>query len=301
MNKILTFAINTCNNLNYLKLCVQSIQKNAYHRNCDILIVADGCTDGTNEWLLELSKTEKRLKYWIHKEKNWHPLYFGIGGSLNNLAEKCETEYFLPLHSDMYVGYHFDKELLRLCKENPKSVISSHRIEPDVFKNIKNNESKFKTIRPGTIVCNLDSFGYVYKDFNFNLFTEYSRQFILLNNKEVRKAEGAGGFIIRKEDWIDNDFLFAPASFEDFDLFIRMQLKNYQFILTSKSLIWHFSSRFGHFPTDDFSKTSDIQIQCEKENTKKWLTKWNKYPINDSNQFVSSVGMFIIDEKSEYR
>ena len=289
---MITFAINTKNNLNYVKWCVKSIQKNAYYQDFQLLILADECTDGTNEWLKGLSLNESRLKYWIHEESNRDLKYFGIGGTLNFLAEKCETEFFLPLHSDMYVGHHFDYELVKLCKENPKSVISSHRLEPDVFKNIKGTESFFK-LRPGTIVCNIDLFGHLHNNFKEELFNAYAKQFIVLNDNEYRKAEGAGGFIIRKADWIDNDPLFAPIWMEDMDLWIRMQLKGYKFILTSKSLIWHFAARSSHFPTDDFTKTSDKQIKSEQVNQQKWLTKWNKLPSNDNMEFVSSKGMYI--------
>ena len=48
-----------------------------------------------------------------------------------------------------------------------------------------------------------------------------------INNEPVRKGGGAG-FFCRVEDykWIGgNDDLFRPASWEDKDLFIRMQLE----------------------------------------------------------------------------
>jgi len=298
--KIVTFTINTQNNLNYLKWCVKSLQKNAYYQDFQLLILADECTDGTNEWLKELSLSESRLKYWIHKESKRKLKYYGIGGTLNFLAEKCDTEFFLPLHSDMYVGYHFDKELVKLCKENPKSVISAYRIEPDVFKNIIDG-ARSKVLRVGTTVYDTDIFGYLHSNFNTSKFTEYSKQFQLLNDGEYRKAEGAGGFIIRKSDWIDNDPLFAPIWMEDMDLWIRMQLKDYKFILTSKSLIWHFAARSSHFPTDDFENKNQGRIAIEQQNSKNWLTKWNKMPENDNMDFVSSKGMKIIDDTNEYR
>lgn len=297
--KILTYGIPTHNNLNYLKLCIKSILENSFHKNQPIIIYAEGCTDGTNEWLEKDFLNHSQVTYHI-KEERWNDTYWGIGGGLNFIASLVKTEYFLPLHSDMYVGYHFDKELVSLCQANEKLVISSYRIEPNVFKSKKSNTAQFEVVRPGTSVCDIDTFGHRYDNFNHTLFTTYSKQFQLLNTKEYRKGEGAGGFIIRKSDWIDNDPLFAPASYEDKDLFIRMQLKGYKFILTSKSLIWHFGSRSGHFPDDDFSKTSERQIKREKENERKWITKWNKYPVDDENGFISPVGMKIIDLNTNY-
>ena len=38
---------------------------------------------------------------------------------------------------------------------------------------------------------------------------------------------------------------------EDKDLFMRMQMEGYKFIMTSKSLIWHFTSRTSRFPNGE--------------------------------------------------
>jgi len=295
-----TIGISTHNNLNYLKLCIDSVLKNSFYKDQPILIYAEGCTDGTDEWLESSEVVDNKQIAIIIKPERWNDKYWGIGGGLNLMAENCKTEYFLPLHSDMYVGYHFDKELLKLCIENPKSIISSYRAEPDVFKNITDG-SRTKVLRVGTTAYAIDVFGHLYSNFNNSKFTEYSKQFQLLNDNEYRKGEGAGGFMIRTEDWIVNDPLFAPASMDDMDMFIRSQMKDYKFILTSKSLIWHFGARSSHFPTDDFTKTSEKQQQREQSNAKKWLTKWNKMPENDNMDFVSSKGMKIIDDTNEYR
>ena len=116
-----------------------------------------------------------------------------------------------------------------------------------------------------------------------------------LNNFEIRKGEGVS-WLIRKVDWDKvggNDPLFAPASWDDMDLFIRMQLEGIKIVLTSRSLVYHFGARGSHFSDDNFDSRSERQIKAERDNQKKWLTKWNKYPEFDEVEFVKSDGMFI--------
>ena len=298
-----TFAIGTKNNLNYLKLCIDSIFKNTCYKDFKILINAEGCEDNTNHWLKETFENHDTVTFWCHEDK-WDEKYWGIGGSMNFLAEQTETENIIFLHSDMYCGPDFDKYLIDNIKEN--LVISSHRIEPDIFNQVDWTEQLIAiyNLRPGTMVAEKETFGYLYSDFNETLFNSFARNFILSNDFTIPRGEGAGGFIIKKKTWDligGNDPRFAPASYEDSDLFIRAQLKGVEFELTSKSLIFHWGARSSHFPTDDFSKSSDKQINAEKENRRKWLTKWNKPLQHNEVGFFSADGMKIIDPKTSYK
>ena len=114
------------------------------------------------------------------------------------------------------------------------------------------------------------------------------------NNIVVRKAGGAG-FFCRTEDykWIGgNDPLFAPASWEDMDLFIRMQLEGYTFKMTSKSVVYHFSARGSHFrdeAKDNFKTKARRQIESEQKNVQKFISKWGTLPQHDSQTFVKPI------------
>ena len=46
---MVTHAISTYNNLDYLKLALKSIKKNAHYKK--VIVYAENCTDGTDEWL----------------------------------------------------------------------------------------------------------------------------------------------------------------------------------------------------------------------------------------------------------
>ena len=79
---MITFCISTYNNLEYLKIAVDSVRKNSYYKNSPFIIHAENCTDGTDEWLQE---NYERYVLNCYLDKNEVPL--GIGGGMNFCAE----------------------------------------------------------------------------------------------------------------------------------------------------------------------------------------------------------------------
>ncbi len=267
----LTFCISTYNNLDYLKLAVHSVRKNSFFSDAPFIIHAENCTDGTDEWL-EQNSAQYNLTYFV--DKNEVPV--GIGGGMNFCADRVETEHIMFLHSDFYVGKNWDKALLDVIERYPneKLWVSSHRMEPNMF----NNPSS----RPGTLIIDKEIFGAYHNDFKFSEFESYAIEFMQSNGLyEIPKGEGVSG-LIRKKDWDEiggNDPIFAPASWEDMDLFLRMLDNGFKFILTGSSLVWHFGARGSHRLEENDGKSSHRQIEAEKKNIQKWLDKWGRLPI----------------------
>ena len=271
MEKI-TFCISTYNNLEYLKIAIDSVRKNSYYKDSPFIIHAENCTDGTDEWLEE-NATKYNLKYYV--DKNEIPL--GIGGGMNFCADKVESEFIMFLHSDFYVTKNWDLEALKIMDKYPnkKLWVSSHRVEPQMFISSKS--------RPGTVIVPKESFGAYYNNFDTKLFDQWSEEFVTNNEFEIPKGEGVSG-LIRKKDWDNiggNDSLFAPASWEDMDLFLRMLKNGYEFLLSSKSLVWHFGARGSHRLEENNGLTSNRQRKAEERNAAKWLSKWGSYPSFD--------------------
>lgn len=278
MDKITT-CISSYNNLPYLKLAIQSIRQNAYYKDMPIIVHAENCTDGTNEWL-EDNKEQLNLTPLI--ETNEVPR--GIGGGMDICVEKAKTEFVNIIHADMWIAPNQDLELLKLydnVDEDTRLIASSFRIQPHIFPNDP-------WYRPGTVFVEEDEFGNFHHDFNSDWFDEWATEFTKDNDLHVRKAGGAGFFCRKKDyEWIGgNDPLFAPAYWEDKDLFIRMQLENYQFIMTSKSVVWHFSSRASRFPDDNLKQRPDRLARIEMESTRKFIQKWGRLPEDDDQTFV---------------
>jgi GT2 family glycosyltransferase len=280
MHKITT-CISSNNNLEYLKLAVKSVRQNAYYNDMPIIVYAENCTDGTDEWLMD---NEYDIEYYIEK----NVIEKGIGGGMDFCVDKAKTEFVNIIHSDMWIAPNQDLELLKLYDNNSEKLIaSSFRIQPKIFPNDPD-------YRPGTVFVPLDAFGAYHNDFKFESFDEWATEFIESNDIQVRKGGGAG-FFCRKEDYVwigGNDPLFAPASYDDMDLFIRMQLEGYQFKMVSKSIVWHFSARGSHFrdeAKDNFQSKSIRQQTVEYNNAHKFIQKWGRLPEFDEQTFVKPI------------
>ena len=266
---MISFCLSTYNNLPYLKIAVDSVRRNSYYKDAPFIIHAENCTDGTDKWLKENSSKYK-LEYYI--EKNEIPR--GIGGGVNFAVSKVNTEFVMLLHSDFYVTENWDKVLLDIHLERryDKLYLSSYRVEPQMFPNSQS--------RPGTVIVPKESFGAYWDDFDTDLFDKWSSEFKQLNDVQIPKGEGVSG-LFRKDHWDSlggNDPLFAPASWEDMDLFLRMLGEGFEFILDSKSVVWHFGARGSHRLEENDGKSSERQIKSEQVNREKWISKWGSLP-----------------------
>lgn len=279
----ITTCISSNNNLEYLKLAVRSVRENAFFKTQPIIVYAENCTDGTNEWL---ANNIYNIEYYIET----NTVERGIGGGMDFCVNKAQTEFVNIIHSDMWIAPNQDLELLKLydgISDTTRLIASSFRIQPKIFP----NDPEY---RPGTVFVPPNEFGCYHNDFNSEYFNEWSLEFCENNNILVRKGGGAG-FFCRKRDyeWIGgNDPLFAPASWEDMDLFIRMQLEGYEFKMTSKSVVYHFSARGSHFrdeAKDKLGSKSQRQINAEQQNINKFINKWGRLPEHDDNSFVKPI------------
>ena len=274
MSKI-THCISSFNNLNYLKLAVKSVRENSYYKDSPLIIHAENCQDGTDKWLKE-NYEKWNFEYYI--EKNETPR--GIGGGMNFCADKVKTEFINFLHADFYVGKNWDIELLNIFDKYPdqRMMVFSHRVQPNIF-----NENS----RSGTIIVPMDEFGEYHHNFDETYFLEWAEQFSKMNDFEIVKTEGVSG-LIRKEDWDyigGNDDRFAPAYWEDADLFIRMMNEGYKFVLTSNSIVYHFASRASRFPDDNLTTRPINLAEIEQRSTQRFIEKYGKLPERDEHDF----------------
>ena len=275
----ITTCISSFNNLPYLKLAIKSVRQNAYYKDMPIIIHTENCTDGTDKWLEE-NKEKYDLEFYV--EENEIPR--GIGGGMDFCVDKTKTEFVNIIHADMWIAPDQDLELLKLYDDLPEGerlIASSFRVQPHIFPNDPD-------YRPGTVFHPVEEFGEFHDNFQSDYFDEWATEFSKMNNITVRKGGGAG-FFCRVEDykWIGgNDPIFAPAYWEDKDLFMRMQLEGYKFIMTSKSVQWHFSSRASRFPDDNIKSRPDRLARIEQESTRKFIEKWGRLPQDDNETFV---------------
>ena len=276
---MITHCISTHNNLPYLKLAVQSVRTHSYWKDAPFVIHAENCTDGTNEWLRAMAD-QYDLTYYV--DENDNPK--GIGGGMNFCAEKVSTEYINFLHSDFYVTKNWDLELMKTHDkyEDEKLWVNSFRIEPNMF---GDND------RPGTHFVPKEAFGAYYDDFNPKLMLDYAKQIAEKNDFEIPKGEGVSG-LVRKSWWDHiggNDPLFAPTSWDDYDLFLRMLNEGGKFLMPTKSIVWHFGARGSHRLEENNNQSSDRQRKAEQANAQKFHNKWGGLPKKDQYGMICGI------------
>ena len=276
---MITFCISTYRNLPYLKLAIQSVREHSYYKNAPFIIHSDESNDdGTNEWLIE-NKDKYNLTLII---KDLNPS--GIGPGMNICAEHVKTEYIMFLHSDFYVTPNWDLELMKLQEKynNEKLWVNSFRIEPNMF----NDQD-----RPGTHFVPKEAFGAYHDDFQPLLMLEYAKQIAEKNDFEIPKGEGVSG-LVRKSWWDHiggNDDQFAPTSWDDYDLFLRMLNEGGKFLMPTKSIVWHFGARGSHRLEENNGNTSERQSKHERINAQKFFKKWGGMPKKDQYGMICGI------------
>jgi len=267
-----SWLINTFRSLPYLKLAVESIRENAFYKKQPIMVYVEN-DEETAEWLKHQGDITSIVEY------NQVPK--GIGGGVNEAIKQVKTEYFSLIHSDFYISRHYDKPLLDLVSSTEKPLVAcAWRLEPNIF----NNED-----RVGTMFAPVNGgFGVYHHDFLKEEFLYWADHFVQSPNPSgFRKVEGVS-YMMRTKYFINNDARFAPTSYEDMMQNVLMQIKGYDFVVTSKALVWHFGARSSHFlgQHDKLVGTSDRQKLSEQKNFKTWLTLWGEPPSYDEVGFI---------------
>jgi len=271
-----TWVINSYKNLPYLKLAIGSIRKNAFYKGMPIIVYTENDPE-TAAWLAE----QPDIEYIFEN----NPVAKGIGGGVNEAIKRVKTPYFNLIHSDMYISRHYDKPLFDLVKNNPEPTVAcAWRVEPNIW---SQGDRMGTTMAPANAK---DGFGVYWHDFEGDQFESFADEFVKENLIRFRKVEGVS-YVMRKSDWDKiggNDDLYRPSSWEDTDLHLRMAYHNYNFVVTSEAVVWHFGSRGANFmeQNDKITGRSERQLKAEQANAQKWMQKWGEAPTFDNNGFI---------------
>lgn len=116
MEKKVTVIIPNYNGLAFMKPCFQALGKQTY-KDFDILVVDNGSTDGSVEWL----KAEDIPSIFL-KENT------GFSGAVNTGIKAAKTPYVILLNNDTEVRPDYVKELVRCIERSPKIFSVSSRM-----------------------------------------------------------------------------------------------------------------------------------------------------------------------------
>lgn len=116
-----SILIPSYNNLNYLKICINSIKKNSSYKNHEIIVHVNDGSDGTLDYI----KRENIL--FTYSLEN-----IGLCSSINKASKKITTNFILYAHDDMYFCPNWDYYLSNEVDQvkTKKFYLSGSMIEP---------------------------------------------------------------------------------------------------------------------------------------------------------------------------
>ena len=255
-----TLVIPSSNNLRHLKNAYYSIKRCA--KDCKIVMLDDGSTDGTTEWLSSL-KDDNVTAIYRSSERVGHTVLYDKG------IELAQTEVVGIIHADMILGPYYLENTLKWLKR--ETVVCATRIEPPLHP-----AGKEKIIKDfGTDFDNLDIDA-------FEIFA-YDSQATFAN--ETTNGMFAP-WIIYKEDFVamgGHDALFAPFPYEDSDIFQRWILHGYELIQSRDAFVYHLTCR-GHRWTEEIGKDDDYFKNASAKAARNYIRKWGSWIENDEYQ-----------------
>lgn len=277
---MISLVIPSRNNKKYVQFAYNSIRKHL-QKNVEVILLDDASTDGTWEWMQDVTKTDSKTKIYRNErpERVGHTVLYDVG------ADMASNEYFGIFHADMIATPNYLNNLIKYCK--PERVLSATRIEPPLHP-------------PGPEKYVMD-FGMEPEQFKEKEFLDF------VNEKERQNANKTTNGIFAP--WIISgaDFkaigghdkrVFAPMELEDSDLFNRFLLKGYELIQSRDAFVYHMTCRGSRFKDGvkiiqeiplgngqiwKRSKDSDEYTKLRQNKFREWWRKWHMDVLHDEN------------------
>jgi glycosyltransferase involved in cell wall biosynthesis len=260
----ISFIIPSKNNLEYLKIAVNSI-RTCCGPNHELVILDDASTDGTDEYIKELMKTDMNVK------TQRTTVSVGIGVLYNLGVMLSSNDVFSIFHADMVCTPHYVENLTKHLRRG--RVVCATRIEPP--------------LHPAGGDKIIKDFGIYPNELKLKELYEFTKQESKSNFNKIESCIFAP-WLMYKQDFIDvggHDELF-PITYEDSDIFNRFLLSKYDLIQAKDSFVYHFTCR-GHKWTEKVGVEDKDYKRLEEIGRKNFIRKWgtffrvtqNNYPI----------------------
>jgi glycosyltransferase involved in cell wall biosynthesis len=216
---LFSILIPSWNNLDYLRLCVESIRKNSSYKHQIIVHINEG-KDGTLEWVA----SQQDLDYTYSTEN------IGVCYALNGCRGLVVTDYIVYLNDDMYVCPGWDMEIDREIKKigHNHFFLSATVIEP------------FPTGNPCVMVRNYGTD-----------HTSFQEEKLLNEFSSLPMHDWQGSTwppnIVHRDIWDlagGYSIEFSPGFYSDPDFSMKLWMMNIRlFKGVSKSRVYHFGAK----------------------------------------------------------
>jgi glycosyltransferase involved in cell wall biosynthesis len=254
-----TVLIPSWNNLDILKNCLMSIEKNS-SLNIQPIVIANEGVDGTKEWL------ESHSVDFVHSTEN-----LGVCYALNIARSLIKSDYVVYLNDDMYVLPNWDTVLMDEINQSPDNMFmfSGTMIEPR------------DTGNPCVIV----------KDYG-NGLDNFEEEKLLSEYAELEKENWSGSTwppnVVHINTWdlvggLSTEFTPGMYSDPDFSMKIyNLGIRNFKGLADSR--VYHFGSKSTKRVKKNLGRKMFIQ-KWEMSSgffTSKYLKQGRKYEGNVS-------------------
>jgi glycosyltransferase involved in cell wall biosynthesis len=259
---MISLIIPSYNNLRHLKNAYESIKKHA--PTAEIILLDDGSTDGTWDWMKERYAEDENLVIMRVEERTGHTILYDQG------IEYATNEIVGILHADMIIGPSYIENLVKHLQ--PGKVVCATRIEPPLHP-------------PGKEKIIMD-FGQDFDTLNIDAFEEFAMQQQEENVDRVTYGMFAP-WILYKSDFQaigGHDPLFAPFPYEDSDIFQRWILAGYELIQSRDAFVYHLTCR-GHRWTEQVGQDDEYYKQACTRASRNYLRKWGSWIKNNEYQY----------------
>lgn len=300
----ISFVISTRQNIDYLKWSYDSIRKNQGNHEVWLCYGIDHCTDGTQEWIEKIKKTDPLVKSIENKtgQRLGHTVMYD-----KVIYELVDTDLAMIFHSDMYLcpGALDEVENLmvwskttqlidggsdfKVTAKRRKQIVSLTRIEPSL------HPAGYEKIQAdfGTEPESFDEVGLNAQLYVFDKFDKWEQIDHQGNKFYVPLTGTTDGVFAPWAFWVDefkeiggHDWSnFSPQSKEDSDIFNRFKLKFGEgcFKQTRVGKVYHLSckgSRWNPNLTEIGKNSSEWDVQNIKS-SRNFIRKWGHLVQHD--------------------
>ncbi len=239
------------NNLEYTKKCVDRLYKNTTE-DFELIIVDNGSSDGTREWLERKSEELDNVKP-IYNEKN-----LGFAKGCNQAAAKAESEFLVFLNNDAEpeAGW-LDAALKRFESDESIGVVGAKLLYPD------------RTIQH----CGIE---FQREKGKYEILPQHRYRHVLESDPRVNEAEEVqavtGAFFVipsRLFEQIGGFDESYPLYFEDTDLCFKAREAGKKIYYEPECVAIHHEGK----TLDDQEKINELNIESAKTFFAKWSAR----------------------------
>lgn len=251
---LVSIVIVTFNNLEYTKLCIESIYSKTAYPNFELVIMDNASSDGTHDYLNAFKKEHDNIKVILNKEN------LGFAPANNIGIKESKGEYIILLNNDTVVTRGWISGLIKYL-QNPEvgmvgpvtnSIGNEAKINVD-YKNLSDIEmfaDRYTTKNKG-------------KTFEIPVLAMYC---VALRRQTINKV----GLL---------DEQFFIGMFEDDDYALRVRKAGLKILCTEDVFIHHFGgASFGKLLSAEYQR---IFNENKKKYESKWGIKWGLHRYRD--------------------